>query len=84
MGGFPSWKHGPVNAPCDRGEHDEAQLAAAIEAVSDCRYVLSARIGMRVQTALRRRGITPLEIAHFIDYAMEKLMLYDKRIHKET
>lgn len=68
----------PVTAPCHKGEHDNGQLARTVEALSDCKYVLSAKIGMGAQAALQARGITPLEITHFIEYAMEKVMLYDK------
>lgn len=71
-----------VAATCNCGEHDENRLAAAIEKISDCRYVLSAKIGPGVQYALQQRGIIPLEITHYIDYAMKKVMLYDKRKHK--
>lgn len=73
----------PVTAPCHMGDHDNAQLARTVEALSDCKYVLSAKIGMGAQAALQARGITPLEIAHFIDYAMEKVMLYDKKFKHE-
>ncbi len=69
----------PVAAPCHTGEHDDGQLARTAEALSDCKYVISAKIGMDAQAVLQARGITPLEIAHFIDYAMEKVMLYDKK-----
>lgn len=69
----------PVTAPCHMGDHDEEQLSRTIDALSDCKYVLSAKIGMGAQAALQARGITPLEIAHFVDYAMTKVMLYDKK-----
>lgn len=68
-----------AGAVCRTGEHDDGQLAKTVELLSDCRYVLSAKIGAGAQTALRAGGVTPLEIAHFIDYAMEKVMLYDKK-----
>lgn len=69
----------PVSAPCRTGEHDDGQLARAVETLSDCKYVLSTKIGLGAQAVLQARGITPLEIAHFIDYAMEKVMQYDKK-----
>lgn len=73
------YEHRPVEAVCNGGEHDNNRLAAVITLLSDCKYVLSAKIGEGVQEALRRQGVTPLEIAHFINYAMEKVMIYDKR-----
>ncbi|MCD7845657.1 MAG: dinitrogenase iron-molybdenum cofactor biosynthesis protein [Oscillospiraceae bacterium] len=68
-----------VSAPCREGEHDQADMTAAVNALSDCRYVLSAQIGPGAQTALRARGITPLEVTQRVSYALEKVMLYDKK-----
>lgn len=72
-----------VAPPCREGEHDDAQLARAVEALTDCKYVLSAKIGMGAQAALQSRGVTPLEISHFVDYAIEKVMLYDQKFKQE-
>lgn len=68
-----------IATPCREGEHDRADMAAAVNALADCRYVLSAQIGPGAQTALRARGITPLEVTHRVSYALEKVMLYDKK-----
>ncbi|MCD8007938.1 MAG: hypothetical protein LUF68_03220 [Clostridiales bacterium] len=69
-----------IPSPCfGGGHHDNARLASAVEALADCRYVLCAQIGPGAQTALRSSGITPLDVVHRIDYALEKLMLYDKK-----
>lgn len=76
-------EHRPAVPPCTMSEHDEQQLGRAIEALSDCKYVLSAKIGRGAQAALQARGITPLEITHFVSYAMEKVMLYDKKFKRE-
>lgn len=69
----------PVVFPCRGGAHDDNQMAQTIAALADCKYVLSAQIGRGAQAALQSRGITPLEIEHFVDYAMEKVMLYDQK-----
>ena len=61
------------------GNHDAAGTEAVVKALADCRYVLCARIGRSSQAA----GITPLEIMHMVDYAMEKVMLYDRRTKQE-
>lgn len=68
-----------VTPPCHIGDHDDSQLTRTAAALSDCKYVLSAKIGQGAQAVLRDQGITLLEIAHLIDYAMEKVMLYDKK-----
>lgn len=65
--------------PCVAGQHDEQEMARAVAALSDCKYVLSTKIGRGAQAALQSRGITPLEVEHFVGYAMEKVMLYDKK-----
>lgn len=72
-------EHRPVAPACHSGDHDDNHLAQTAELLSDCKYVLSSKIGRGAQTVLQSKGITPLEIAHFIDYAMEKIMLYDQR-----
>ena len=76
---FEFLEHRRVDPTCHSGNHDENHLAQTVEILSDCKYVLSSKIGRGAQIALQAKGITPLEIAHFIDYAMEKLMLYDQR-----
>jgi len=76
---FEFLEHRRVDPTCHSGDHDENHLAQTVEILSDCKYVLSSKIGRGAQIALQAKGITPLEIAHFIDYAMEKLMLYDQR-----
>lgn len=68
-----------VTPPCHTGDHNDSQLAQTAAALSDCKYVLSAKIGQGAQAVLRDQGVTPLEIAHLIDYAMEKVMLYDQK-----
>ncbi len=73
----------PIPAVCRMGEHDEGQMERTAEALSDCRYVLSAKIGPGAQAALRARGITPLETTHFIDYAMEKVVQYDRKFRHD-
>lgn len=72
-----------VMPPCREGEHDPSQMAAAVAALSDCKYVLSAQIGRGAQVALQASGMIPLEIMHLIDYAMEKVMIYDKKFKHE-
>ena len=65
------------------GNHDVAGTEAVVKALADCRYVLRARIGRSSQAALQAAGITPLEIMHMVVYAMEKVMLYDRRTKQE-
>lgn len=76
---FTAVERRPVRAPCQGGVHDDQQLAETISLLADCKYVLSTRIGRGAQAALQAAGITPLEIEHFVDYALEKVMHYDSK-----
>lgn len=69
-----------VTPPCNGGEHNEATLSKVTEAISDCKYILCSQIGLGAELYLRGKGITPYAIPHFIDYAVEKIVQYDKKL----
>lgn len=72
----------PVSPPCHAGDHSEVGMADAVSALRDCRYVLSAKIGRGAQLALQAEGVTPLEIAAPIEFAVGKVMQYDRQRYK--
>lgn len=79
-----SWEDaGVIDAgrACD-GTCDHAEIARVGERLKDCKYVLSAKIGPGAAKILRDMGITALEIEAPIDYALEKLMVFDERKQK--
>ena len=63
---------------CD-GTCDHKEIARVGELLKDCKYVLSAKIGPGAAKILRDIGIVALEIEAPIDYAIEKIMVYDQR-----
>ncbi|ROR28211.1 dinitrogenase iron-molybdenum cofactor [Mobilisporobacter senegalensis] len=71
-----------VIAVCNGGEHDEKALDTLIEELSDCKYVLCSQIGRNAEISLRSKGILSLEISHFIDYAINKVMKYDEKFNR--
>lgn len=58
-------------------EHEAMEKVA--DALADCKYSLAAKIGFGMAKILQKKGIIPLEIVAPIDYAIEKIMVYDKR-----
>ena len=67
-----------VNAVCRGGEHDERQLRAAAEGLSDCQIVLVSRIGLRARNELEDVGIEVYEIPGIIEESVDKLIRYHK------
>lgn len=63
---------------CHAFSHDEAQVQEVVELLSDCRYLLTYRIGIYPYSLFRSRGIecleTPAEEPVSIDSAMERLI----------
>ena len=58
-------------------EHEAIEKVA--DALADCKYSLAAKIGFGAAKVLQKKGIIPLEIVAPIDYAIGKIMIYDKR-----
>ena len=68
-----------TEAACQMGEHNDRSMEQVIEALSDCKYVLCARIGLGAEKKLWDHGIIPLEVTDLIDEAMKKLIKYSSR-----
>jgi predicted Fe-Mo cluster-binding NifX family protein len=63
-------------APVSGCGHQDGRLRQVAGLLSDCRYVLSARIGKKPHMALQRAGITALESPADISFALSKLHAY--------
>jgi predicted Fe-Mo cluster-binding NifX family protein len=63
---------------CQGGDHEDAAMAAAVENLSDCRYVLVSRIGMRARNECEKRGISVFEIPDEIEKAVDRLLKYEQ------
>lgn len=71
-------------AACNGGSHDENTLEQTAALLSDCRYVLVSQIGPGAEYALNKKGITAFAISHYIDSAIEKIIAYHNRTHKNN
>ena len=67
-----------AKSPCQHGYHDEGAMLAAVQALSDCRYVVAEAIGPGAQKALERQDILPLEIeGETVAAALPKIHTYE-------
>jgi predicted Fe-Mo cluster-binding NifX family protein len=64
---------------CGGCGHQDERLQSVINALSDCRYVFTARIGKKPFTVLQRAGITALEVPSEIPFAVSKLHAYHRK-----
>ena len=62
-----------------QGYCEHETIAQAADALADCKYCLAAKIGFGAAKVLQQKGMIPLEIVAPIDYAIEKIMVYDRR-----
>lgn len=63
---------------CQGGDHEEAEMTRAVKNLSDCRYILVSRIGMRARNECEKNGISVFEIPDEIEKAVEKLLKYEE------
>lgn len=63
---------------CHGGDHEDLAMQQAVENLSDCRYVLVSRIGMRAKNECEKNGITVFEIPDEIEIAVDKLLKYEE------
>ncbi|MBR1931021.1 MAG: hypothetical protein IJ833_06060 [Lachnospiraceae bacterium] len=54
------------------GEHDEGDLAEAVELLADCDKVFVLQIGRGAETALLEKEVEPVETRGFIDEVLEE------------
>ena len=71
-----------LTSPCQHGSHEEKAMVAAVEALSDCRYVLAEAVGRGAEAQLTVHGITPLETDGLVTEAVEQVIIYDRRTHR--
>jgi predicted Fe-Mo cluster-binding NifX family protein len=63
---------------CERGDHEDDRLRQNISSLSDCRYVLVSRVGMRARQEAEAMGIEIFEIPGIIGESVDKLIKYIK------
>jgi predicted Fe-Mo cluster-binding NifX family protein len=64
---------------CGGGGHSDARVNAVVETLSDCKYVLTAKIGPKFHNNLQKAGITALESPRDIASAISKLNVYHRK-----
>lgn len=65
--------------PCRQGDHNEYDMKKTVDLVSDCRNVLVSRIGAGAEQALADRGITAYAVPDYIENALDKLIIHNRR-----
>ena len=69
---------------CGSGQgRQDGRLQSVIETLSDCTYILTAKIGPKPQAVLKQAGITVLESPPGISGAMRRLNAYHQRLGKK-
>ena len=61
---------------CESADHDEDRLSENLEKLSDCRFLLVARIGNRALYSAQSRGIYAFDVPGPIDESIVKLIRY--------
>ncbi len=63
---------------CRCHEHDENELFETSQGLSDCEYVLCARIGQGAQNCLEAAGIKSFEIPGIITESVHRMLSFEK------
>lgn len=61
---------------CDTGQHDERAVLENLNLISDCQYLLCAKIGTYARLQAEQNGITPLEVPLAVDEALRKAVTF--------
>ncbi|WP_010256278.1 NifB/NifX family molybdenum-iron cluster-binding protein [Treponema primitia] len=70
---------------CGSGQgHRDERIEAVIAVLSDCNYILTAKIGPKPQAVLKQAGITALESPTDLGVAIGKLNTYHNKYNKIT
>ena len=69
-----------IDPPCKEGEHEMQQFDLVLQALSDCRAVLTCRIGAVAERYITECGLRALEYGGFIEDALPKVMQYFRRL----
>jgi predicted Fe-Mo cluster-binding NifX family protein len=67
---------------CTGHGHQDGRLLSVISAISDCTYILTAKIGPKPHSVLQKAGITALEAPLDIAEALPKLNTYHLKYFK--
>ena len=67
-----------VTPVCEGGEHDEDRLDRNLQELSDCRYLLVARIGSEAYLRAEHYGIESYELPGLIDESIDRLIKFIK------
>ncbi len=67
---------------CMGGHHDQNKLKKGVDGVSDCNFVIAARIGGGAQAELEDRGIAAFEMPGTVEEALKKLDGYLKLLEE--
>ena len=67
---------------CNGGSHDPAKLKRGVDGVSDCNFVLVAKIGAGAMSGLEERGIAAFEMPGTVENALKKLDGYLKLLQE--
>ena len=59
--------------PCIFGEHSDHSMTNAVNALSDCSFVLASQIGPVAENALSEKGIFAVSLVDFIEDAITKI-----------
>ena len=71
-----------VEPVCNGGHHDAAKLKRGVDGVSDCNFVLAARIGDGARGKLEERGIAAFEMPGPVSEAIRRLDGYLKLLQE--
>jgi predicted Fe-Mo cluster-binding NifX family protein len=63
---------------CNRGDHEDGELKKNLESLSDCRYILVSRAGMRACSEAEALGIEIVDIPGIISDSVAELVKYIK------
>jgi predicted Fe-Mo cluster-binding NifX family protein len=64
---------------CGGQGHNAQRLQRVINILGDCRYLLTARIGPKPQSVLKRAGIAALEAPADVGFAVSKVHVYNAK-----
>ena len=67
-----------VTPVCEGGEHDEDRLDQNLQELSDCKYLLVARIGSEAYLHAERYGIASYELPGLIEESVDRLIKFIK------
>jgi predicted Fe-Mo cluster-binding NifX family protein len=77
------YRPGLASCACDDDAHGDEQIAAVLDSLADCKYVLATRIGPHMVRELALKGVTAFELFGEIAPALVKIAQYEQKSKKE-